>query len=272
MTTPKVETKFMHGDRWYVHSATGDKVPGVSAIKGMLPSYGLTKWYKNFTADYCLNNLDELLRLLAKNDRDGAHALVAGSTDRYSRRAADRGTRVHERSENLLRDVLAGKKSTFRVSKEEMPYLRNMARFVSEFEVEPVMLETTVWSQEHDYAGTFDFMGHIKGYEGLSIVDYKSGQSGIYPDAGVQQTGYVWADSYIDDDGNFQPMPEVKQAFGLWLRPDGWALHPLRTDEVMWDVFLHLREVYRYTVEVAPTVVGKPINANPLKKTWKGKR
>jgi len=269
VTVPKVDTKYVRGDRWYVHTGTNTQVPGVSAIKGMLPNSALGNWFKKATAEYCVEHTDEIKALAAK-DKAGAIDLVKGATDRYANQKANQGTQVHAVSEQLMRDRMAGVKSTFRATKEEMQYLRNLARFIKEFEVEPVMLETTVWSQEYDYAGTFDFLGRLKGFAGLSIVDYKSGQSGVYPEAGIQQTGYRWADSYIDDSGQFQAMPQVDQAFGLWLRPDGWALYPLRTDEVMWEHFKHLRESYRFKMEVMPTVVGKPINVNPLKKKWRG--
>ena len=269
MTVPKVDTKYVKGDRWYVHTGSGDQVPGVSAIKNMYPNDALGGWYKKATAQYCVEHISEI-QVLASKDKAGAVALVKGHTERYSRSAADMGTNVHTLCEQLMRDIMAGVKPTFRVTKEEMKYLRNFARFIKEFEVEPVMLETTVWSQTHDYAGTFDLLCRLKGYPGLSIVDYKSGQSGVYPDAGIQQTGYVWADSYIDDDGKFQDMPDVERAFGLWLRPDGWALYPLRTDEVMWEQFLRLRESYRYKTTIESTVVSKPVNTNPLKKKWRG--
>lgn len=237
----------------------------------MLPASALSNWFKKFTAEYCVDHID-VIKTLAESDREGAINLVKGATDRHSKTAANKGTDVHAHAEQLMRDKIAGVKSTFRASKEELRYLRNLARFILEFEVEPVMVETTVWSQEHEYAGTFDLLCRLKGYDGLQIVDYKSGQSGVYPDAGIQQTGYRWADSYVDEEGNFQPMPEVTGAFGMWLRPDGWALYPLRTDEVMWDTFIHLREAYKYTVEIAPTVVSKPVNSAPLKKKWRGNR
>lgn len=271
MTTPKVTTVYFKNERYYLHEGTGFKVPGVSAIKGMLPSPALAGWFRKFTATYCIDNL-EMISLLAAQDESGAIDLVKNATQRHSRKAADRGTAVHFMAEQIMRDKLAGVKSSFQTTGDDMDYLRNFARFVKEFEVEPVAVERTVWSKEHDYAGTLDLLCHLKGYDGLYIVDYKSGQSGIYSDAGIQQTGYRWADSYIDDDGEFQSMPEVAGAFGMWLRPDGWGLYPLRTDEVMWGVFQHLREVYRYTVEVADTVVSKPVNANPLKKVWRGNR
>jgi len=252
-----------------VHEESGGSVPGVSAIKSMMPNSALLHWKAKATAEYCVENIDEV-RSLAARDKAGAIELVKESTNRYAKRAADRGTDVHTMCEITARAVMAGTKPSFAATKDDMGYLRNFARFFKEFEVKPVMVETTIWSQEHAYAGTFDLLCELKGYDGLYIVDYKSGKSGVYPEAGIQQTGYRWADSYIDEDGKFQDMPEVAGAFGMWLRPDGWALYPLRTDDSMWAVFRNLRSLYDAKMKLMPTVVEKPVNANPLKKQWRG--
>jgi len=243
-------------------------VPGVSGIKGMLPSPALSNWYKSFTAAYAVDNLPSV-SAVADADRTAAIELVAKATDRHSRKAADKGTSIHGLCEQLMRDRMAGVKSTFHASKEELPYLRSFARFVAEFEVRPVAVERTVWSTEYEYAGTIDFIGELKGFPGLSIVDYKSGGSGVYPDAGVQQTGYIHADSYIDENGEFQPMPKIERAFGLWLQDRGFALYPLRTDDYMFSVFLKLRDIFTYVTSEADSVVGKPVNRAPIKKIWK---
>lgn len=263
----------LFGDRWYVHDDTGDSVPGVSAIKSMYPSPALSNWFKKATATYCVDHVDAI-QALAGLDREGAIDLVKGATSRHSRKASDRGTEVHTLCEMVMRALLAGQKPTFQATKDDMRYLRNFARFVREFKVEPVMVETTVWSKAHQFAGTFDLVARLDQdvYPGLSMVDTKSGASGIYHDAAVQQTAYVHAEEYIDDEGNFQPMPKIERAFGLWLRPDGWALIPLRTDEVMWEHFLRLRQIYAYKHKVEGTAVEKAVNENPLKRVWKGNR
>lgn len=262
-----METRYIRGQRYYVHTE-GGTVPGVSGIKSMLPAPALFNWAKNETAWYCINNLETIM-ILAEKDRAGALELVKNATSRHSRLAADRGTEVHALAEQIMRDKMAGVKSSFHATKDDMLYLKNLARFIREFEVEPVFVETTVWSREHNYAGTTDLICRLKGYPGLSIVDYKTGASGIYSDVAVQQVGYVRADSYIDEEGKFQPMPPIERAMALWLRPDGFALIPLQTDEEVWKVFLHLREIFDYVKGTADKVVGKPVNKTPLKKTWK---
>lgn len=271
MTTPKVTTTYVSGDRWYVHEGSGHEVPGVSAIKAMLPSPALSNWFKKATAEYCVDQLEMIARV-AEHDKDAAIDLVKNSTSRSSRKKADRGTEVHAMCEEIMRAQINEKKAQFKATGDDMKYLRNFARFIKEFEVKPVMVETTIWSKEHLYAGTFDLLCTLKGRDGYYIVDYKTGASGIWPDAGIQQTGYRWADSYIDEAGAFQTMPPIAGAFGLWLRPEGWALTPLRTDEAMWDVFLHLRALYDFKMNIQQTVCGKPVNETPLKRQWKGKR
>lgn len=277
MTTPKVTTRYnkKYGDRFYVHKEdeTGKEieVPGVSAIKGMLASPALTNWAKRETAWYCIDNL-EAIQQLARNDRMGAKELVQNSTKRYSDAAASRGTDVHAQCEQVMRAIIAGEKPHFWATSDDLKYLRNFARFIYEFEVKPLQVETTIWSKEYEYAGTFDFLGMIKGWDEPVIVDWKTGASGVYPDHGLQQTGYRWADHYIDEEGQFQKFDSPSATFALWLRPDGWTLYELRSDQVMWDMFRNLRELYRYKMVVADTVVSRPLNEHPLARKWKGKR
>lgn len=234
----------------------------------MLPQGALENWFKSFTATYAVDHID-VVHQLAVDDRAAAIQLVADATKRHSKKAADQGTVIHGYCELIMLALLEGRKPQFQVSKEDMGYLRNFARFITEFEVEPVMVETTVWNDDPSYAGTFDLMCKLKGYPGLSIVDYKTGASGVYAETGIQQIAYMRAESYITEDGNFKPMPEVNQAFGLWLRDTGFALFPLRTDDYVWSVFLHLNEIFDYVKNEAPSIVGKPINKNVLKKVWR---
>jgi len=37
----------------------------------------------------------------------------------------------------------------------------------------------------------------------------------------------------------------------------------------MFSVFLKLRDIFTYVTSEADSVVGKPVNANPIKKIWK---
>jgi hypothetical protein len=170
-------------------------------------------------------------------------------------------------------DRMEQRKSAFSVPNGTMDFLRNFARFSTEFDVEPVLIETTVWDEEHDYAGTLDgfYRLSVDGQSLNAIVDIKTGASGVWPEAALQQTAYSRASQYIDPaTGELRPMPKADAAFALWLRPNGWALIPLAIDDAMWEQFLRLRASYEWKRHDEKRAVGKAVNANPLKKQWKG--
>lgn len=275
MTVPKVETTYVAGDRWYIDPGTGGRVPGVSAILNMMPKPAIPKWAAREAALFAIDNLD-VVAALSRTDRGAAIDLVKGAPWRKSGKAADSGTEVHGLVEKLMRDQIAGRKSDFRVPPGTMDFLKNFARFATEFNVHPHLIETTVWDDEHNYAGTFDglytlTLPDVLGQEIQAIVDVKTGASGVWPEAALQQTAYARAKWYIDPaTGEKRPMPAVDAAFGLWLRPEGWALIPLSIDEQNWQQFLRLRESYEWKIKREKHAVGKAVNQNPLTRKWKG--
>lgn len=275
MTIPKVETAYVAGDRWYVDPGTGDKVPGVSAILNMMPKPALTRWAAKEAAWFAVQNLDTIAAL-ARTDRDAAVALVKGAPWRRSGKAADVGTEIHGLTEKLMRDRMAGRKSDFRVPQGGMPFLRNFARFMAEFDVSPVLVETTVWNDVVGYAGTFDGIYDltIPGNRRIrAMIDTKTGESGVWPEAALQQTAYCRAPWYLDPEtGERQPMLGVDRAFALWLRPEGWALIPLSTSDENYAQVCRLRESFEWKRSHEKHAVGKAINENPHKRVWKGNR
>ena len=44
MTTPKINTTFRGGSRFYIHPGSGEKVPGVTSVLNMLPKPFLKAW------------------------------------------------------------------------------------------------------------------------------------------------------------------------------------------------------------------------------------
>lgn len=274
MTVPKVQTTYVSGDRWYVDPGTGDKVPGVSAILDMYPKPALPGWAAREAAAFAVSNLD-VVSALARTDAKAAVDLIKGAPWRKSGKAADDGTQIHGLAETLMRDRIENRKSTFSVPPGTMDFLRNFARFATEFDVVPRMVETTVWDDEYNYAGTFDglYTLTLDGEEIDAIVDTKTGASGVWPEASLQQVAYARARWFLDPEtGERTPMPRVDAAFGLWLRPEGWALIPLSIDDATWEQFLRLRESYEWKRTREKYAVGKAVNQNPLKRKWSGNK
>ena len=60
-------------------------------------------------------------------------------------------------------------------------------------------------------------------------------------------------------DGSEHELPRVDGAAVLHLRPDGYALRPVRIDEDVFRAFLFVREVFRFQEDIAKTCVSEPL-------------
>jgi hypothetical protein len=258
-------------ERWYEHDGSKRRNPGVSAILNMYPKDALTPWAAKMAAFFVVDNLEKVNQIVA-TDKAKAVRLIKTAHSRDSKKKADKGTEVHASTEMIVRAIMAGEKPRGAVPKDNMPYLKQYVRFLKEFEVEPVMIETIVWDEEVGFAGRLDLAAKLHAIDDkLCIIDTKSGQSGIWENAALQQTGYSYASHYYDEEtDSFVEMPETHRAYGLWLRPEGYALQPLETTELEWAQFRRLRESLDWKRSRAKKVVGKAINENPIRRHWKG--
>lgn len=260
-----------------MNEETEELAVGVSACVDMLPKPKLTYWASRMAATFVVDNIDAVTQL-AKSDRDAAVDLIKGAPWRKSGRAADAGTEVHKYTEVVARAVADGSKPQAKVPPGVMPFLKQYVRFLEECQVKPVLMESVVWQPprdglEYGYAGRFDLLAQIYGRDDYVIIDTKTGASGIFESAALQQTAYRWAESYYDEDTKqFKPMPKVTETYGLWLRPEGWALQPLSSDVDEWEQFQRLHASYLWKMRRAKKVVLPAINEVPLKRQWRGNR
>lgn len=236
----------------------------------MMPKPALTNWAAKMAALFVVDNLDSVTAL-ARADRDAAIDLIKGAPWRKSGRAADAGTEVHKYAEMVARAVMEGAKPKGAVPPDVLPYLKQYVRFLKEYKVQPVMLETVIWNNDPAYAGRIDMAATIDGVDGIVIIDTKSGASGVWESAALQQTAYAYAEWYYDEDEQkLKPMPEIVATYALWLRPEGWALQPLESTEEEWEQIKRLHGSYMWKMQRGKKVVKPGINEVPLKRKWKG--
>lgn len=236
--------------------ANGLTIPGVTTILKTLPKDALINWSAEATAEAAVNRWDELAGL------PPATRLKELKGARYAVRdaAANRGTVVHALAEKLLHgeqvnvpDGLDG-------------YVDSCVRFLDEWDVQPVLVEAVVFSHIYGWAGTLDAIADLTGL-GRCLYDIKTSRSGIFGETALQLAGYRWADQYMDDDGQPQPMPEVEWTGAVHITPDGYQLIPLEAGEEQ------LRQL-RYVQQVGQAVtnfsdyVGAPLDP-PRESTWR---
>lgn len=253
MTTPKVSTVKRQDSRFYVSPDDhAIKVPGVTSILNMLGKPFLQRWSAKVVAETAADNIPTVLQMLLNGQRDAAVDYLKNAPYRDTKQAADTGTAAHSIFERM-----AMGKSPGRVTPDMEPYVRGFQAFLDDKQPEYIHLEETVWSDSHDYAGSFDAYAIV---EGLRLfLDNKTTRSGAHEEAGLQLSAYRFSDSIIRNDGTRVPTPKADGAAVLHIRPEGARLIPVRADEAMFEIFLALREAFRFEKEMKADVLGEPV-------------
>ncbi len=240
-------------NHWYVDLDNGgQRVPGVTTIIGDgLPKKALINWAGNATADYAIDNWDTLAKL------SPAARLKKMQGGRYESRdeAANRGTQVHKFGERLL----AGEKVT--IPDLLAPYVNSYLRFMDEFQLRAKHVEALVYSDTANHCGQLDIYGDILlpdlvEYEHLPrdddgfvcdcLIDAKTTRSGIFGETALQLSGYRFSRFMQTDPHDPEtafPMPNVNWTGAVWIRPDGYSLIPVHTDEATYRAFRYVQQV-----------------------------
>jgi hypothetical protein len=222
------------GHSYWDHGTTPPtKVPGVTTIiKAGYPVIALVDWAGRTTAEYAIDHWDELSEL------PPSQRLKRLNDARYEVRdsAGNRGTEVHTLAERLARgeevdlpDDIAG-------------HVEACVRFLDEWNVQPIMTETTVVNYSHGYAGTLDLIADLAdGYRWL--VDWKTGAKGPFGDVAFQLAAYRHAERYVAKGGSEAPMIDVERCGVVWLRADGYDLFPYPADAAVYRQFRYIQQV-----------------------------
>jgi hypothetical protein len=247
--------------------AGGERVPGVTGvISGGMPKQSLINWAGNATAEYALDNWDELAAMTP------AARLNAMKRGRYASRdeAANRGTQVHKLGERLIH----GEKVT--VPDALRGHVDSYVRFLDEFQLRAKYVEALVYSKSLRYCGQLDIFGDIllpdmEEYECLPrdddgfvcdcLIDAKTTRSGIFGETALQLAGYRFAEFMQPDphdpDTAF-PMPEVTWTGAVWIRADGYSLIPVKAEKEEHLAFRYVRKVGEFD-KTSRDLVGEPI-------------
>jgi hypothetical protein len=242
------------GSRFYIDPSDGAiKVPGVTSVGGMLPKDYLTFWAAKEAAEAAVNNWD-IVSELCKRDPKGAIDYLKGAHRRKSGAASDLGSAAHDLFERLAR----GESVNLRhVHVDVKPHVRWFSEFLQEVQPEFLYLEETVWSDTYQYAGSFDAIAKVDGE--TVIIDWKTSKA-VYDSVALQLSAYRYADRIIlAESGESVPVPEMAGGAALHVRPEGWAFHPVKCDEEVFDTFKHLRGIFNWEAEGKKRVIGKPI-------------
>jgi hypothetical protein len=240
--------------RFYINPADAHiKVPGVTSIVGMLPKDFLTFWAAKESAEAAVNNWD-IVNKLCQRDPQGAIDYLKGAHRRTSKAASDLGSAAHDIFERLARGEAVSDRA---IHMDVKPHVRHFREFLNAVQPEFLHLEETVWSDAHQYAGSFDAIARVDGE--VVVLDWKTSKA-VYDSVALQLSAYRYADRIIlAENGESVDVPEMVGGAVLHVRPEGWSFVPVECGPDVYAVFLALREVFDWEQNGKKSVVGRPI-------------
>jgi len=195
------------------------RVTGATTIiGGGIPKPALVHWSARQVAEFVRDNPLEVERLRTlENDPEGFAmvAELAKAPERVRDAAAERGSEVHDLAERIVH----GEAVT--VPDDLLPYVEGYLRLIDEWEIEPILTETSVGNRAAWYAGRFDCLGRIGKLGGMvAMLDWKTSRN-VYGETGLQTAGYSKAEFYVtDDQPEIEiPLPEIEATFVVHIKP-----------------------------------------------------
>lgn len=252
-------TRRNHGQGHSYLDERGLKIPGVTSTigDGWPKGEGLTTWAVEKTVDYVLDHFDELTAMKPSERR----TTLMDARWKAVNRAAARGTKVHAVADRLIHG-------------EEVPipeglegYVASAVAFLDEWEVEPVAVEFTVWSEEWRWAGTADLIADLTDPDDPTrtlrwLLDYKTKDKdqGVFGEAILQLAAYGHAELMMDVDGAETPMIPVDRYGIVQLRENGtYKLVPIDITANEYRIFQYVQAVGAWKEDVSRGLVGAPL-------------
>lgn len=226
------------------HGYTVDdiKFPGVTTILSLVAKPALTDWAARTAAAYAIDNWDQLS---AQKTSERARLIQRAPWAELDA-AARKGTEVHRIAERIV-NLADGDDARLAAIWATVPeplrgHVESYLQFLDDHDPEPMAVELVVVNRAVRYCGTADLIAHMDGERWL--LDIKTGRSGIFPEAALQQCAYMHAEAFtlFGEDGAETPMADlgVQRAGAIHVRSDGYDLIPLETGPEVWEYFQRL--------------------------------
>lgn len=232
----------------------GKRADGVTTLIGSgLPKPALTYWAANSVARYVSDRRERMREAFDWMDNGQLYDLLRKVPWSERDKAAVRGTDVHHLAEKLLHD------EEVEVPPDLAGYVAACVQFLDDWQVRPVLSETTVASRAHNYCGTLDLVGDLPDGR-RAVIDWKTGASGIWPDVALQLAAYRRAEVYLKDDTE-RPLADLNigdKGFAVWLRPDGYSVYSMDIGAEAFSTFLNVAAVARWA-KASKGLVGDPL-------------
>jgi hypothetical protein len=242
--------------RWHTYSLDGQRVPSVTSILGKATAKdGLAFAAAKEVALWAAGNLASVDVL----GQDSWVNEAKGAPRRAWDAAAQAGTQVHSIAERLIygEPVDTADPGTGEAYSPDVVAMgEQVARFMDVWDVSPdtALVELPVFHEDLHYAGKFDLCGILQDHQRW-LIDYKTGQSGVWAESALQLTGYSRA-THVQIGDRDMLMPPVDRCAVLWVRPDFWQLIPVKSDQDTWQAFRAAKVVSDWFSQPKDELVG----------------
>lgn len=234
---------------YHTYELNGKRLPGVTTLIGDgVPKPALVGWSARVAAEYAADHVDEIARL----ERDAAVDLIKGAANRSRNQRGNIGSQVHD----LARRLDAGEQ--VEIPDELAGYVDAYLAFVSDWQPVTIAAERPIVNRRWRYAGTFDLICRLG--ELTTLVDFKTGASGVFPETCLQVAAYRHAETMLDAGGTEVRMPHTDAGHALWLLDDGrYELSPVESGDDVFHVFLHACHVAGFQQRAKDELIGLPL-------------
>jgi hypothetical protein len=223
-------------------------VQGVTGlIKGGTEAGALVRWAPKVVAQWVHDNPQELQAMYEQLKTkmltpESFVRTLADLPNQVRDAAALKGKDIHA----LAEDIQHGREVDV-----PQPYLAKVtgyARFLDEFDIEPILTEAPCGNRKDWWAGTLDNVSRfgpaapaaVRGR--VFLLDWKT-SNGVYGDTCMQLGTYYHAEGWLDAESplEFQPMPEEMDGIGVChITDDGTWLYDLGDPAEAYKEFLHV--------------------------------
>jgi hypothetical protein len=237
--------------RWWSYELDGQRLPSVTKLIGDgVPKPNLVDWAARAAAEFAVDNIDQISTL----ERAAAIDMIKTAHRRTTSAAAAKGTDIHR----LAQALAAGEPVD--VPEAIAGYVDAYLAFVGDWQPDVVAVEAAVVNKRWCYAGTFDLLAMLAHNQLPDLIDVKTGGSGVWPETCLQLSAYRHADTYLNGDGQEQPMPQTAGGFALWLADTGsYELLPVESGDDIFSVFLHAAHVAAFCSRAKDDLIGLPL-------------
>jgi hypothetical protein len=248
-------------EKTHRYSIDGKYAVSVTTALNGIPKGALVPWAAGSVAEYVVDHLEDVRRLVGSGGRGPAIQFLKGIPDQKRDSAAIRGTTVHDYAELILPG------GEVEVPEDLVPYVQGYLHYIEDWNPRSVYNEIIVGSRTHNYAGRLDSVQDVPGL-GLVIVDYKAGNR-VYGEAALQVSAYRHAETFMDGDVE-KPMPEVFGTYVLHIQPNEYELIPLDTGPEVFAKFLAAKANYLENVQSnkLAKLLGEPLTPPGREVDW----